>query len=304
MYSNNTEIDKEENTEINNVDEVKLQKANMHLKRAWIISVISAIITFIFSWLGTHNEMIRYKFGQDTWTLIDVAIIAGLSYGIYKKNRFCALGMLLYFIAPMFVMFAYVDHFSGALLTLIFGYFLLRGTVAAFWLYKYRTEIGAVAKQNKIKGLTLFLKLIGVLLLILLFILLIIGAMSPDTKVVPGKFIRKDYYEFIKQEKLISPNEKIKFLYSDAFIDFRKSLYFITDKNVVLHNEDWAEPSIIIPYSDIVAIEFEHNQSIYEDSIIYITLKDDFIVYFPVSSESNGDKLVLKAIKSNSGITE
>jgi serine/threonine-protein kinase len=71
--------------------------------------------------------------GFDAWSLLDVALIFGLSFGIYKKSRVCAVLMLAYFIVSKIVLMLEAGKPSGLLVALIFAYFYvqgIRGTVA------------------------------------------------------------------------------------------------------------------------------------------------------------------------------
>ena len=46
---------------------------------------------------------------------------------------------------------------------------------------------------------------------------------------------------------LLQEEEQIRYFYSDALYDIKDSLYFVTDRNLVLYSTDWEEPQIIIP---------------------------------------------------------
>ena len=99
---------------------------------------------------------------------------------------------------------------------------------------------------------------------------------------------KNEYMEFMRQEGLISLREKVDYWYSDAFYDFRKGL--LTDEKVVLYSSEWAEPAILIPYSEIADIQYYYSDSVYEDSAIVLFLNDSSVLCFPVSSENSGDK--------------
>ena len=75
-----------------------LSNAERHIRNAWIAGTIAAIVTFLFSVIGAYSQEVQLKYGFDTWTLIDVGLIAILTFGIFKKSRFCALSLLIYFV--------------------------------------------------------------------------------------------------------------------------------------------------------------------------------------------------------------
>ena len=270
------------------MDNIQLEKAEKHIKTAWIAGTISAALTFIYALAGTYNDDFRYKFGLDTWALLDVALIAGLTYGIYRKNRFCALGLLIYFVISKFVSAASSGQFAGGFFALLFAYFYLQGTIAAFKIHKHKIETGEIIKKKKSVGYYLGISFI-VLFLFGVGALMVVSLLSPEIEVIPGKQVKKKYLNFVWEQGIVDPSEELQYWYSDAFGDFKNGFYLFTDKKVVIYSQEWEEPSIIIPYSEIADIEFESSTSFIEDSRITLLLNDNSIVYFPVSGENGGD---------------
>ena len=80
------------------LEEKEILKFEKHIRNAWIAGCVSAVFTLIFSIAGTLNSNIRFTYSVDRWMLFDVVAILALSFGIYKKNRFCALSMFIYFL--------------------------------------------------------------------------------------------------------------------------------------------------------------------------------------------------------------
>lgn len=273
------------------MDNLELQKAEKHIKNAWIAGAFSTSITLIFSFTGAFSENFRFAHGYDTWNLLDVAFLAGLTYGIYKKNRFCALGLLIYFIISKFALLASNGQFTGGLLSLIFVYFYFQGTRAAFKIHKQKIENGEINKKLRKKGFGYYVgfSFLGLFIIGLIF-LLIIGSLAPETEVIPGKQINKRYLNFLWDQEIVERSENIQYWYSDAFGDFKNGFYLFTNKKVVVYSQNWEEPAIIVPYSDIIDIEFERDESFIVDSRITLILNDSSTVFFPVSSENDGDK--------------
>ncbi len=271
------------------LDEQGLLKAEKHIKNAWIAGIIVTILTLVFSAIGTYSQMVRFKYGLDTWSLFDVAVIAGLTFGIYKKKRFCALGLFIYYVFSKFLTAAGTGNFAGGLGVLVFGYFFFQGTSACFLLHKHLIKTEQITRKKK--GPLFYAGLgISCVLIIIFVYLAIIGTYGPTTEVVPGKLLKKQYAEFAQEQNLIENNEEIIYWYSDAFSDFKNGFYFFTKKKVVMYSNDWEEPAFILPYFLIKEIKFDQNPSVFEDSRITIMLSDSSEVYFPVSSENDGDR--------------
>ncbi len=291
------------------MNNIQLEQAEKHIRNAWIVGAISTTITLLFSFIGAYNEDIRFKYGLDTWSLIDVALMAGLTYGIYKKKRFAALIFLIYFLLSKFIMAASTGQFTGGAMSLIFAYFLFQGTRSSFQLHRHLIDTGEIVKDDRKKGVWYYVNasVIG-LIVIIVIVLMVIGNNSPDIEVVPGKQLNKEYIDFIRNEGIIDKSENVKYWYSDGFTDFKDGFYFFTDKRVVVYSQEWDEPAIIIPYSEIVRIEFEQDPSFLEDSRITLELIDNTSVYFPISSENGGDEKyyssLLETWNANSGYLE
>jgi len=277
------------------MDEQALRHAERHIKNAWIAGIISAAVTFIFSAIGAFSQTVQFKYGFDTWALIDVALIAGLTFGIYKKSRFCALSLLIYFVLSKVAMAAYIGKFTHGIGALLFGYFFFQGTRATFQIHKHLVETGQ--KHKKKRG-TIFYLGAGILGLIIIAVgyLMILGSLSPPTEVIPGNLLNKKYSTFIREQILIEHGDEIIYWYSDGFSDFKSGFYFFTKEKVIVFCKDWEDPAIIMPFTIIEDIKFEYNPSFFEDSRIILMLNKDTEVYFPVSSEKGGDKKFYNAL--------
>lgn len=100
-----------------------------HIRNAFTAACISGTLTLavtLFSMAGT------VILDADAWTLIDVALIFGLAYGIWRKSRVCAVLMLAYFLMSKILLVIQTGQFQGGLLALIFFYYYLRGAIATF----------------------------------------------------------------------------------------------------------------------------------------------------------------------------
>jgi GYF domain 2 len=102
-----------------NMDLLRAQKAN---KVGWIAGVIKGVGTIC---LVLYSTCIGRVQGVGFESLVDVAIVLGLSFGIYKRSRTCAVGLVAYqllvviiywaqgirlnlgFVAPLLVCFIY-----------------------------------------------------------------------------------------------------------------------------------------------------------------------------------------------------
>jgi len=127
--------------------------------------------------------------------------------------------------------------------------------------------------------------------------LIIVGAYGPETSVYTGRQIPKRFMTTIRSLKLLKEDERIKYFYSDAMLDIKTGLYFVTDKNLVLYSSEWEEPETIIPFEQISSLDAEYDDSFFNDTMVYITTYPGMSVSFPVSSDNGMDKRFIEAIE-------
>lgn len=99
------------------------------IKHAWVAAVVSGCITLVATLVAMSGTDIL---GFSAWELIDVALIFGLAFGIYRKSRTCAVIMFVYFIASKILITMQTGRPSGIPLALVFGYCFWQGIAGTF----------------------------------------------------------------------------------------------------------------------------------------------------------------------------
>jgi hypothetical protein len=118
-----------ENAATDSVPDEVLRK----IKHAWIAGLISAAITLLVTLLAVSGFKVL---DFDAWEFLDVALILGLTYGIYRKSRVCALLMFLYFLASKILMFVQSGKPNGIVMGIIFLYYYGQGVAGTFAYHK------------------------------------------------------------------------------------------------------------------------------------------------------------------------
>jgi serine/threonine-protein kinase len=103
------------------------------IKHAWVAAVISGCITLVVTLVAMSGTDIL---GFSAWELIDVALIFGLAFGIYKKSRACAVIMFVYFIASKILLMMQTGRPTGVPLAIIFAYYFWQGIAGTFAYHK------------------------------------------------------------------------------------------------------------------------------------------------------------------------
>ena len=129
---------------------------------------------------------------------------------------------------------------------------------------------------------------------------MILGSMTPETSVYLGRQIPRKFMKEIRSLELITADEAIKYFYSDAIVDIKEGMYFVTDKNLVVYCKSWEDPGAVIALGDIARIETNYDDSFFNDSQVHVETKDGLEISFPVSSEQGRDRLFVEYLRKNS----
>ena len=114
-----------------------LDKALGKIKTGWIAGLASAVLTLGVTLLAINStDSSEFLALFDVWTLVDVALILGLVYGIYRKNRGAATFMFLYFLASKIWMIVETGRPQGMIMSLLFLYFYFQAMVGTFQYHK------------------------------------------------------------------------------------------------------------------------------------------------------------------------
>ena len=107
------------------------------IKNAWVAGLISVGVTFAFVLISFAGESVV---GVDAWAFIDTAIMLGLSYGVYRKSRACAVLLFAFFITTKLIMWGIAGNVSGLPVALVFMWFFAQGIMGTFQHHKLQRD--------------------------------------------------------------------------------------------------------------------------------------------------------------------
>ena len=110
------------------------------IKGGWIAALISGLLTLAFTLIAVFSGMLSGLF--DFWTMIDVVLIFGLAFGIYKKSRFASTFMFVYFLLSKIWIMTETGKPNGIVLGLIFLYFYFQAMVGTYQYHKHTKSQG------------------------------------------------------------------------------------------------------------------------------------------------------------------
>jgi hypothetical protein len=121
--------------EVEAVDETD-EKVAKKIKHAWVAGLVSGTITVIFVILALSGNGMA---GIDGWAFADAVVILGLTYGVYRKSRACAVLLFAFFLANKLMMWSAAGPggtAAGAPLALVFLYYFGQGIAGTFQYHK------------------------------------------------------------------------------------------------------------------------------------------------------------------------
>lgn len=127
-----------------------------------------------------------------------------------------------------------------------------------------------------------------------------VEAEGPGTSAVSGAQMKSRHAEIIEELGLLEPGEEIQMFYSDAIRDIRNGMYLLTSRHLILYNREWTEPAAIIPYRDIISVDYTQSDSWLFDSMFTVET-EDAVYTFPVSVEGGGHHRYHEIITSRMG---
>ena len=126
--------------------------------------------------------------------------------------------------------------------------------------------------------------------------------MSPETSIYNGSQVPKRFMSKIRDLGLLAEGEKIKYFYSDAILDIRDGMYFVTDRKLVVYCRDWEDPDLAMELGRIAMIDAEYDDSFWTDSYVTVIAEDEEEVSFPLSSENGRDKDFVNYLAGKAGV--
>lgn len=105
------------------------------IRNGWIAGLVSGVLTLVVTLLAMSGQKILFF---NAWSLVDVALIFGLSFGIYRKSRVCAILMLVYFVGSKIFIYAQAGFSGGGLIMpIIFCYCFFLGVQGTFLYHRW-----------------------------------------------------------------------------------------------------------------------------------------------------------------------
>lgn len=114
------------------------------IKNGWVAGCISGGLTLVVLFAMSGAELP----GIDAWMLVDVALIFGLTFGIYRKSRTCAVIMLVYYLVSKILIMIETGKPGGLFMSVLFAYFFWQGVSGTFAYHRFLREASPAAAER------------------------------------------------------------------------------------------------------------------------------------------------------------
>jgi hypothetical protein len=149
---------------------------------------------------------------------------------------------------------------------------------------------------NLIKKLTKGSAVVGGFVILIIVLAIALGSaiehgLVPDVEALPAGKIHPRYLKTLREMKVISPEERVLYFYSDGFLSIKTGGNLFTKDRVISYKGSGDELEVYsATYDEIVSIGFEQSKSWEEDSNITVKLRDGSWFTLTVGTDSNGDE--------------
>jgi serine/threonine-protein kinase len=115
------------------------EEVEKRITRAWVAGAISGSLTLVLTLLAVSGT--AQLGGLNAWSFLDVTLIFGLTFGIYKKSRTCAVLMFIYYVGSKILQFVeYGSAGTGMGFGIIFAIFFGMGVAGTFQYHAIKKE--------------------------------------------------------------------------------------------------------------------------------------------------------------------
>ncbi len=106
------------------------------IKGGWIAAIISGLITLAIVFFAKDS----FGFQIDYYIFIEIALVFGLAFGIYKKSRTCATIMFIYFLASKILIISQTGKFNGIIISILFLVLYFQAMTATFQYHSWKAS--------------------------------------------------------------------------------------------------------------------------------------------------------------------
>ena len=255
---------------------------------ALIVAILSFIVVVIATTTDASGALALFN---DKANYLDVLLMLGCAYGMYRQSRFAAVLVFVYYIAARLIICIETGSFAGILVTLFVLYFFAKAIYGSFVFHRIKKQ------ENPDKASSKWGYVVAIPVVLVFATLMGLGLLSttgviPSTRVLAGSDITENNYRLLVENNILSEQEKITYFYSDGFLSILEGGSILTDERVISYYEDIDDKIQIydMDLDDLQHVQLDTEGDALTDSIYTVFSRIEgawFEVY--LSAEQKGD---------------
>ncbi len=99
------------------------------IRNGWVAACISGVFTLVIVLIAVSGTPIL---NFDAWAFLDVALIFGLAFGVYRRSRVASTILLIYFVISKILLIVASGQASGIVMAIIFGMYYTKAMIATY----------------------------------------------------------------------------------------------------------------------------------------------------------------------------
>ena len=266
-----------------------------------IAACVSAAVTVVVAVIAISTDAGgKLAFFNDPFVFLDIALVLGCAFGMYRKSRVASVLLFVYFIASKIIVHAETQSYGGIGVALVFLYFYGRAVLGSFRYHQLEKE-----QDPDYKAATKWSYIVGIPA-VLIVTVVIGGAListtgvMPSTRVQDSSEIRTKDLATLRSHGIVGPDEYVHYFYSQGFSSILESGNILTEERVILYvtEEDDRVEIYEIPLNEVTGVVLESRGDMVNDSVYRVDTKDpERWLRLYLSVERKGDEEFVEALR-------
>lgn len=274
----------------------------------WAAGVITVI--------GSVQALSQFSSGDTPMALASTVTAVWFvfaAWGIHRKSRVVAVCALSSYLLEVAMNITERGLVGSGIIWILFVIAFANSVRGTFAYHKDRdkprseidpeTGLPSHAKTSVfVKVVIVLSSLLGVVVVVGVVFMILSMARMGEGVVLTGQQMKASHAEVVRSLEILEPEEEIRYFFTDAMWDIKDGFYLLTNKNVVLFSQQWAQPMIQISFDQIARLEVYYSDSWLEYSTVVLDLVNTSDASFPLGPDNGGDHNFVEALEEATGL--
>lgn len=285
------------------------EEASQATRQGAIAALISGGLTLVFVWLAIAlDAQGTFSIFNDVYYLFDVALIFILAFGVYKKSRYAAIVLTVYFVVSKLMLAIERGGISTGtlLLSFIFLYFYVKALQGCFAFKKLEKQENSNYKKLSKWFFFAGLPITAVVIVLAAVLLIDYIIITPSTQVQTARQVASRDAETLVANDILAQDERLDYFYSFGTDPMAQGGVLLTKERVLMYLPDDVREGYYlygIPFAEVSEIELIRAGDEQTESVYRVSSTDGFWIQFGLATKGNGDESFIESLKTRASNT-